>query len=424
MEPLRAQHLFTGLVLKGITIVTLGDGQRYDQERLAREPWALAGALMVAIRAHEESATKGRRVAAAWAEKRRKVRAGEAPMLTRRAPAWLHWDSTANRWEVDEARAEIVRRVYAMTLAGAGEHKIAETFNREGVPPLGRARIWHRSSVAKLLRNPAVIGHLVPGHIEHRDGRKVRLHDEPIAGAFPAIIDEADWLAIRSLKDGHSPATRGKGANRPLANVFAGLAHCPRCGSAMTRVSKGPSKKAGRPYLVCTRAKAGAGCHYRAVPLEEAEAGLFGHAAGLVESIPAGDRDDRLDAKVAEIEGQLRGLEEHRWDLIEAVEKVGSSAAMAERLAKLGAEIDTATAARDAADEQRRLLDGGLIRDRAISLATAIRDFDGADRGPINAAMRTLFDSITVDYDRGRLVLHWRQGGDTALPYAFDFAAQ
>ncbi len=87
MEPLRAQHLFTGLVLEGIAIVTLGNGQRYDQERLAREPWALAGALMVAIRAHEESLTKGRRVAAAWEEKRRKVRAGEAKRLTRRGPA-------------------------------------------------------------------------------------------------------------------------------------------------------------------------------------------------------------------------------------------------------------------------------------------------------------------------------------------------
>jgi hypothetical protein len=50
-------------------------------ERVGKEPWALAGALMVAIRAHEESATKGRRVAAAWAEKRRKVRAGEATRL-------------------------------------------------------------------------------------------------------------------------------------------------------------------------------------------------------------------------------------------------------------------------------------------------------------------------------------------------------
>ena len=46
----RIHDYLWGQVLEVIAIVTLGNGERYDQERLAREPWALAGALMVAIR--------------------------------------------------------------------------------------------------------------------------------------------------------------------------------------------------------------------------------------------------------------------------------------------------------------------------------------------------------------------------------------
>jgi DNA invertase Pin-like site-specific DNA recombinase len=419
--PRRTVRLLEEIVDAGVTVVTLSDGQRYDANRLDTDPTALIVALMVAVRAHEESATKGRRVAAAWAEKRRKVRAGEVIKLTERAPAWLRWDAQAGRWEVDERRADIVRRVYVMTLEGQGEHRIAETLNREGVPPLGRAKLWHRSSVAKLLRNPAVIGHLTPGRIEHVDGRKVRAKEEPIPDAFPAIIDEADWLAVRSLKDGHAPATRGRGSKQPLANVFAGLARCPRCGSAMTRVNKGSRKKAGRPYLVCTRAKAGAGCCYRAVPLEDAERGLFDHAAHFVEDVPAGDGNEELDAQIGELAASIAGMEDHYADLAEAKSAAGSSALVATRLAKLGCEIETAKAALEALNEQRRCRDGGLIRERAVALAAALRDFDGANREPINAAMRVLFDGVTVDYERGRLAFHWRQGGETAIPYAYGF---
>jgi DNA invertase Pin-like site-specific DNA recombinase len=102
MAPFDAQLLFSNLIASGVAIVTLSDGQRYDRERLGREPWAFMTAYMVAVRAHEESAIKGRRVAAAWEEKRRKVRNGEAKRLTKRAPAWLRPEGCW--WAVDGPR--------------------------------------------------------------------------------------------------------------------------------------------------------------------------------------------------------------------------------------------------------------------------------------------------------------------------------
>jgi DNA invertase Pin-like site-specific DNA recombinase len=421
-KPRAAVRLLEDIVDAGITVATLSDGQQYTAERLDSDPTAFMVAFMVALRAHEESAIKGRRVAAAWAEKRRKVRAGEAKRLTKRAPAWLRPEG--DWWAVDEEKAATVRRIYRMTLDGMGEHKIAETFNREGVPVLGRGNGWQRSSVAKLLRNPAVIGQLVPGRIEHRDRRKVRVKEEPIEGAFPPIIERADWLAVRALKDGHAPAARGRGAGAPLANILGGLAQCPICGSAMTRVSKGKRKKAGKPKLVCTRAKRGAGCDYHGVPLDRVEAAVVGKGAWLVDNIPAGERGGELDAQAEELAGRIAGLEEHLRDLSEAVERTGPSRASAERLAKLGAEIDTAKADLEAVEERRRCVDGGLIRERAYDFASAAQEFDGEHREALNAALRVLFDGVTVDYPRGQLVFHWRQGGESVVPYEFGFKAE
>jgi DNA invertase Pin-like site-specific DNA recombinase len=89
MVPRKAQRLIDDIVDNGVTIVTLSDDQHYTAERLDTDPTALLIALMVSWRAHEESKTKGRRVAEAWQAKRERVRADPTERLTSRGPSWL-----------------------------------------------------------------------------------------------------------------------------------------------------------------------------------------------------------------------------------------------------------------------------------------------------------------------------------------------
>ncbi|MDT7529579.1 recombinase family protein [Sphingopyxis sp. SE2] len=416
-EPVDVQHELTGLIRAGIEIATLNDGRVYSRESLARDNGlGLMISLMVAIRAHEESKAKGDRVAAAWEEKRRKVRAGETKRLTKRAPAWLIWDAKAETWGIDNDKAETVRKIFQWALEGQGEHKIVARLNREGIPTLGRGEQWGRSSVGKILRNRAVIGELIPGRIEHHEGRKRRVLEEPVKGVFPVIISDADWNAVAGLKDGHAPAPKGRGALRPLANLLGGLARCPVCGSAMTRVVKG--KKGGAPKLVCTRAKAGNGCVYRAVPLAAVEAVILGSGADLLANIPAGDAESRLDARALELESNIAGTLEHMRDLGDALEASPSKAGAA-RLAKLERELETLHDALVATQEQRRLVDGGLITARTERLYDALEAGISEGREGINTLLRVLFDSVTVDYVRRVLVFRWRQGGETEIPCGF-----
>lgn len=419
MSPRRAQRLIDDIVDAGVTIVTLSDGQEYTAERLDADQTALFISLMVAWRAHEESKTKGRRVAAAWAEKRRKVREGESVKLTSRAPGWLHW--TTEGWAERPPHGETVRRVYAMTLDGIGEHRIAAAFNAEGIPVMGRGSRWHRSTISKLLRNPAVIGALTPGHMEFVDGKRQRVTEEPIAGAFPAVISERDWLAVRAMKDGSAAAIRGRHTAAPLANIFGGLARCPECGETMTRVNKGNPTKAGRPKLVCAAAKLGKAAHgYRSVPLDEVTAAFLSSWQNLVAEIPAGERGGTLDAEVANTGATIFALEDHLERLVEATAS-NPSMALAGRVRQIEEELKTYRAILHELEEAQALADHGLVHSRVGDLADAIQPEDGKqmDLARVNAALKVLFDGVTVDYGDGRLRFHWRQGGESSIMYAW-----
>lgn len=417
MTPRRVQRVLDDVVDAGVTIATLNDGQEYDRTRLDNDPTALLIALMVSWRAHEESKVKGQRLAAAWLEKRRKVRAGETVKLTAKGPSWLQW--TPEGWAERQPHADTVRRVYELTRSGMGEHKIAQTFNEERVPVMGRGAMWHRSTISKLLRSPSVIGTLIPGHMDFSDGRKVRQPEQAIPGVFPAVVSDADWLAVRALKDGKAPAVRGRGAVAPLSNVFSGLARCPECGAAMTRVFKGSGPKGGKPKLVCTRAKAGAAPHpYRSVCLETLQRAFQQSWQALLAEIPAGEAGGSLDAECANFAAVIAATEDELERLSDLCIKFPSES-LAGRLRIKEAELRTHRADLSRLEDERAMVDHGLTTARVSALAEAMsgEDGDNLDIGRVNAVLRTLFEGVTVDYLTGFLCFHWRQGGASTVMY-------
>lgn len=425
-DPWATLDLLRPIINAGITIVTLSDGQEFDRESM--RGMSLILAIMVSMRAHEESATKSRRVAAAWAEKRRKVRAGESPRLTSRAPAWLVAGPDGT-WLLDECRVAIVQRIYAMTLTGIGEHAIAARFNSESVPVLGRGRSagkhWHRSTVSKVLRNAAVIGTLVPGRIDYAENVRRHVREEPIPGAFPSIIDDTDWLAVRALKDGSAGATRGSHAASAVTHFCAGLARCPECGSTMTRVYKGAKGKSGQPKLVCTAAKTKAGCRYVSVPVSTVQDAFSSGWGNLFANVPADDPSGLLDQRYNGLEAAIDGRLDHLSDLAKMLEQ-SPSASLARAVARAEAEIATLRHQLEEADEARRLADRGLIGSRMGQLHELLNP-EPTEENPeptpdwteINARLKVLFRGVVIDYRTGSLRFQWRQGGETSIVYAW-----
>jgi DNA invertase Pin-like site-specific DNA recombinase len=178
------------IIRAGVTIVDLSDnggtGREYSRETLRSGDGGLMHLIAMVLafaRGNQESEQKARRVGDAYAEKRRRLTSDaklEKP-YTRRLPAWIAWDDDSKAYVLIEDRAKLLRKIFELTDAGWGQHRIAGWLNTQqretwGVGG-GKARYWHRTYIRKLLSNPAAIGVFVPHKMEPRangGGKKQR----------------------------------------------------------------------------------------------------------------------------------------------------------------------------------------------------------------------------------------------------------
>jgi len=415
-KPRKAVRLLEDICESGIHVVTLADGKVYSTDALDNEPMAFMWAFMVAIRANEESATKSRRVREAWGRKKEAAAADKKPM-TKRLPAWLALSDDRTTIVPIPEKVEVIRRIFREALKGAGQHRIAHMLNREGVPPFGdgerRAELWHRSYVKKVLENPAVVGTFTPHSTRRVGGKKVKDALAPIPGYFPAIISPSDFKRVNEARS-DSPAPRMRADRGEVSNVLAGLAKCPVCASTMTRVNKG--RTGGTPYLVCTKAKSGAGCEYKQVKLDLVENAIR-HAGtrSLVHDVPSGDSG--LDEQITAAQRNWDGVSASIANIAEEIATGNKSPALRRRLAeyeRMLGEIE------DQREELSRLASRGNKRAiaRAVKgLETVFAD-DRATVTSVNTALREAFARVVVDHRRGLLAFDWKHGGEpTLVPY-------
>ncbi|TCZ55429.1 recombinase family protein [Roseicella aquatilis] len=418
-DPWEALPVFQQVINAGVTIVTLQDGKTYSRAELRENPFRLMESLFVMVRAHEESATKARRLKAAWVGKRAKAQ--EKP-LTSRVPAWIELDKASGAFHLIPDRAAVVQRIFAMAAEGAGQHRIAETLNREGVPTFGdngtkrRAGMWHRSYVAKILGSPAAGGTLVPHQIEHGEGgRKVRKPLEALDKYYPAAVDAELFQRVQAMQGGEgiAPVVRGGADGASVRSLLAGLAKCPLCGGSMTRVAKG---KRSKPVLVCAKAKAGAGCEYVSVHQDAVERTIIGNVGLIAGTMPSGD--DTLDGTIANAETARDALGDAIENVLRAIERGEPSPTLTARLREL--------------EGQREAMDAELreLHQRAMTVSTGavLRRLDELDRltkadpmdpAKVNAVLRQTFNAVVVDFTSGSLRLEWKQGGETGVTYGW-----
>jgi len=406
----KALRVLEEIVDEGVTVVTLSDGRAYDKAALDGDPMSLMLALMIFIRANEESATKSRRLKASWLGKRLTAREKK---LTARCPAWLTLNE--NQFVVNEGRAEIVRMVYRLTAEGVGQHKIAETLNLEGVPCFGSAKHWHRSYIKKLLGNSAVIGRLVPHEIGYEEGKRLRHALEPIDLYYPAIVPEELYEAIQAQRTaGRAPIVR---VGHAISNMLAGLAKCPRCGGTMTRVSKGSKGRSGKPFLVCQKAKAGAGCEYHSVPQEQIEQTLTRSVADWLGDRPSGG--ESLNAQLEEARGDLSDMD----GMIEAVLRqvaMGPSPTLSRRLAELEGKKEALEKTYRDLLHQYEAASSASIKARSKALRASLEKAP-LDKAEANALLRQLLTSVTIDHESQELEFHWIDGVVSRITYVPPF---
>lgn len=400
----KAAGVLGDIVDAGITVVTLTDQRVYTKELLDRDPFAFVMVVLGFVRANQESELKADRLRQAWMSKR--ATAGQRK-LTAGCPAWLKLNRDADRFEVIEGRGQTVSRIYEMAAAGSGLQAIANNLNGDGVAPFGEAKFWHRSYIVKVLDNPAAVGTYVPHINERRDDRKrVRLAQEPIPDYYPAVVAQDTYHKVRALRAGNRPAPKAR-----AANMLAGLARCPHCGSAMTRINKGG--RSATPYLLCSKAHHNAGCERRYVRQDIVERALVENASFIVGTVPS--VDGSLDRDLEDTETAIQVTRDQVDNLVEAITR-RPSPALSEKLRSLEDALRGLTLTRDDLIEKAATIAGPLIERRLVELEEML-----TLQEPIktNALLRQMFDSVEIDYPNGQLRLSWRHGGDTSIGFAW-----
>jgi site-specific DNA recombinase len=189
--------------------------------------------------------------------KRHRARQGQVSVLSG-ARYGYHYvrktDETAAYYQVIEAEADVVRRVYRRyTVEHLSIGAIARLLNEQGVPTRKRVSRWCRSMVWAILRNPAYKGTACFGKTEIRPRQRVTRplrmrggvgnrnsanHERPrkewIEIPVPAIVSEESFALAQELlaaNKTHAP----RRTIRP--SICQGMVSCNKCGYALYRTS-------------------------------------------------------------------------------------------------------------------------------------------------------------------------------------------
>ncbi|MEZ9898193.1 recombinase family protein [Vibrio breoganii] len=224
-----------------VTVVTLIDQKSYTKD-MDFTDFLMAGLIME--RANEESRTKAARSAGFWEHKRKQLAQGKAQKG--RSPYWLQ--RNGDKYEVIEEKADVVREVFRLRIAGIGTTGITRELNNTN--RVGASSKWSITTVNKLLRNITVMGLYQPHIMEGKEKKPI---GEPM-DIYPEIVSKADFYKVQSLFKKVK-----KGSTKSYRNVFYDVIKC-RCGGSMVLSQRNVY------YLMCTNARDGL-CDNRLVPL-------------------------------------------------------------------------------------------------------------------------------------------------------------
>lgn len=179
------------------------------------------------------------------------------------------------KWLIDEPAAEVVRKIYALCLAGRGPLQIAKQLEEEKtlVPSayyesIGRTHAqkvpsdyckWDQKTVVGILENRQYTGCAVnfkSTTVSYKVHKKIHNATEDyqiIPNMQEPIISEEQWLRVQELrKHRRRPTATGR------TSLFSGLVYCADCGAKM-HFAAAKSLTRNQEHFRCSNYKSGRG---------------------------------------------------------------------------------------------------------------------------------------------------------------------
>lgn len=155
-----------------------------------------------------------------------------------------------NRWIVDDPAAEVVRRIFQMSVSGLGPTQIAKRLKTDGVltPSEYQRSIgvncptklpeyphkWCSHTVAEILDRQEYVGDTVNFRTYRQSFKQKKQLDRPqedwkvFPNTHPAIIDRETFALVQNLRQHRRRPTR-----TGIVSMFSGLLYCADCGSKL-----------------------------------------------------------------------------------------------------------------------------------------------------------------------------------------------
>lgn len=173
------------------------------------------------------------------------------------------YDLINGELQINEAEAEVVRRIFHLYLQGCGKQAIANQLNADGVPKRYGHKTWHLFTIDYILNNERYMGDALLQKsytTETLPFRKKRNHGEMtqyyVENSNPAIVSREIYQAAQELQKSKSKGNHSQKNRYP----FSGLLKCPICGHTYRRqIVNGKAywlcsyKAAGRTQCACER---------------------------------------------------------------------------------------------------------------------------------------------------------------------------
>ena len=198
---------------------------------------------------------------------------GESGKHTASTPpyGYIKDEKDKDKWVVDEKAAEIVRRIFNLTMDGAGPYKIAKILEADkiDIPAYHQQKMgyglhqsknfeypyrWCSSTIASILKKKEYLGHTVNFKTrKHFKDKKSKYVSEDkwliFENTHEAIIDQETFDNVQRIRGNVKRYPDGWGECHPLT----GLMYCADCGSKMYVHRTNNYKNI--PYYVCSNYK-------------------------------------------------------------------------------------------------------------------------------------------------------------------------
>ncbi|MDK6689185.1 recombinase family protein [Aerococcus urinae] len=198
---------------------------------------------------------------------------GESGKHTASTPpyGYIKDEKDKDKWIVDEKAAQIVRRIFNLTMDGAGPYKIAKILEADkiDIPAYHQKKLgyglhqsknfeypyrWCSSTIASILKKKEYLGHTVNFKTrKHFKDKKSKYVSEDnwliFENTHEAIIDQETFDNVQRIRGNVKRYPDGWGEYHPLT----GLMYCADCGSKMYVHRTNNYKNI--PYYVCSNYK-------------------------------------------------------------------------------------------------------------------------------------------------------------------------